>query len=61
MFRIQNYITPNGDGYDDTWNTIGVNSRLNSNILIYIFNQYGKLLKKTNPLGEGSDRTFNGN
>ncbi len=51
------YFTPNGDGYHDTWNVIGITSLPDAEI--YIFDRYGKLLKQINPNGTGWDGTFN--
>ena len=52
------YFTPNGDGYNDTWNIVGL-SEFN-NTKIYIFDRYGKLLKQISAKGAGWDGTFNG-
>jgi gliding motility-associated-like protein len=52
------FFTPNGDGYNDTWQIIGIDTRPLSKI--YIFDRYGKLLKELSPLSEGWDGTFNG-
>jgi len=52
------YFTPNGDGYHDTWNIVGVSNQLNAKI--QIFDRYGKLLKEIRPSGEGWDGTYNG-
>jgi gliding motility-associated-like protein len=60
VLGIPNYFTPNGDGYNDTWNIKGVNARLNAGTIIYIFDRYGKLLEQISPLGQGWDGTFNG-
>ena len=54
------FMTPNEDGYHDTWNIIGIASG-DPTAKIYIFDRYGKLLKQISPLGEGWDGTYNGN
>jgi gliding motility-associated-like protein len=51
------YFTPNGDGYNDKWNIIGINNQYNP--LIYIFDRFGKLLKQLNNTDFGWDGTFN--
>ena len=52
------YFTPNGDGYHDTWNIVGISREFSAKI--YIFDRYGKLLKQLSPTGKGWDGTFNG-
>lgn len=55
-----NYFTPNGDGYNDTWNITGLTEDYEAKI--YIFDRFGKLLKQINSYGSnGWDGTFNGN
>lgn len=54
------FFTPNNDGYNDTWNLKGFNSRYTYRSTIHIFDRYGKLLKEINPFGSGWDGTFNG-
>ncbi|SEA46013.1 gliding motility-associated C-terminal domain-containing protein [Flavobacterium gillisiae] len=60
VLGIPKFFTPNGDGYNDYWNLKGANKDFNSTSLIYIFDRYGKLLKKINPSDLGWDGTFNG-
>jgi len=54
------FMTPNADGYHDTWNIIGIAAG-DPRAKIYIFDRFGKLLKQLSPLGEGWDGTYNGN
>ena len=54
------FFTPNGDGYNDTWNIKGINSDFQPQTVIYIFDRFGKLIKQLNPIGDGWDGTFNG-
>lgn len=61
VLGIPNYFTPNGDSYNDYWNIQGINSHLNTETMIYIFDRYGKLVKQISPLSQGWDGTFNGN
>jgi gliding motility-associated-like protein len=61
-FRIVNYpkfFTPNGDGYNDTWNISEIAAD-QPEAYIYIFDRYGKLLKQLSVIGEGWDGTLNG-
>ena len=55
------FFTPNGDGYNDTWNIIGLGDQASS-ARIYIFDRYGKLMKQLSASedSEGWDGTFNG-
>jgi gliding motility-associated-like protein len=53
------FFTPNGDGYNDTWNVVGL-SQFASAVKIYIFDRYGKLLKQIGVAGLGWDGTYNG-
>ncbi|MBU2940984.1 T9SS type B sorting domain-containing protein [Lacinutrix sp. C3R15] len=52
------FFTPNGDGYNDNWQILGINNQPDA--VIYIFDRYGKLLKQLSPTGIGWDGTFNG-
>lgn len=52
------FFTPNGDGYNDTWQIIFADREANLNIKI--FDQYGKFLKEINPGKIGWDGTING-
>lgn len=52
------YFTPNGDGFNDTWNIYELSNQLN--LRVYIFDRYGKLLKDISPNGSGWDGTYIG-
>ena len=53
------YFTPNGDGYNDNWNIVGLDNEFTGESNIRIFDRYGKLLKEISPYGEGWNGTFN--
>ena len=61
VLSVPKFFTPNGDGFNDTWNIKGVTENYNANTIIYIFDRFGKLVRQINPLEEGWDGTFNGN
>lgn len=54
------FFTPNGDGYNDTWQVYGINTPDQVNSEISIFDRFGKLLIKLSPSSAGWDGTFNG-
>ncbi|MBF03905.1 MAG: hypothetical protein CMP76_11475 [Flavobacterium sp.] len=54
------FFTPNGDGYNDTWQIENLDKNGLENSNIYIFDRFGKLLKQINPLGNGWNGTYNG-
>lgn len=58
VFGYPKFFTPNGDGYNDTWNIPGLQGHPEARI--YIYDRYGKMIKQMSPQGEGWDGTFNG-
>lgn len=52
------YFTPNGDGYNDTWQIKNLDVLPKSTITI--FDRYGKLLKQLNATEMGWNGTYNG-
>jgi gliding motility-associated-like protein len=52
------FFTPNGDGYNDSWNI--KNLELLPKSIITIYDRYGKLLKQFNPVFFGWNGSFNG-
>jgi gliding motility-associated-like protein len=59
LINSPKYFTPNGDGFNDTWNVTDMTNL--GNYKLYIYDRYGKLLKQLTPNGIGWDGTFNGN
>ena len=51
------FFTPNQDGFNDTWNVIGLEDQ--DSAKVYIFDRYGKLLKQLSTQGNGWDGTYN--
>jgi gliding motility-associated-like protein len=54
------FLTPNNDGYNDTWHVLGVNTFFNIGIEITIFNRTGKLITSLNNHTPGWDGTYKG-
>ncbi|TBN06397.1 T9SS type B sorting domain-containing protein [Hyunsoonleella flava] len=54
------FFTPNGDGFNDTWNIKGVDESTQANSTIYIYDRYGKLIKQLLTSSNGWDGTYNG-
>jgi len=52
------FFTPNGDGFNDTWQISGIADQPSAKI--YIYDRYGKLLKQLSPTSIGWDGNFNG-
>lgn len=59
VINYPKFFTPNGDGYNDTWNIGDLKNQTNAVIMIY--DRYGKVLKQIRPNGQGWDGTYNGN
>ncbi|WP_052467017.1 T9SS type B sorting domain-containing protein [Psychroserpens damuponensis] len=53
------FVTPNGDGYFDTWHITGVETLPGT--IVYIFDRYGKLIKTLTHNSQGWDGYYNGN
>lgn len=54
------FFTPNNDGYNDTWNILGVNDAYYQSGTINIFDRYGKLITEIDLNGNGWNGYFNG-
>jgi gliding motility-associated-like protein len=59
IINYPKFFTPNGDGYNDTWNISHLISS-NPDAVIFIFDRYGKLIKKITPVTEGWNGMYNG-
>lgn len=53
------FMTPNGDGYFDTWHITGVETLPGT--IIYIYDRYGKLLTQLTSSSVGWNGRYNGN
>src|SRR5690606_34555043 len=60
VLGIPKFFTPNGDGINDTWDIIGMNTLFYQNSTIYIYDRYGKLITGVDPKGKGWDGMYNG-
>lgn len=58
VLGIPKFFTPNGDGFNDTWQLRGLPPELVPGTKIYIFDRYGKLLKDLAPNGPGWDGRY---
>jgi len=52
------FVTPNNDGFNDTWHIIGIETLPLS--VVYIFDRYGKLIKTLRANDRGWDGTYRG-
>lgn len=60
ILGVPKFFTPNGDGVNDTWNIIGVNSFFYPSSKIFVFDRYGKFLADVDPRGPGWDGDLQG-
>ncbi len=58
VFEYPLFLTPNGDGNNDTWHVSGLDTQLNP--YVYIRDRYGTLLKVLKPDDLGWEGTYNG-
>lgn len=54
------FFTPNNDGFNDTWQVLGINENFYNTSNIYIFDRFGKLITQIDPKSNGWDGYFNG-
>ena len=58
VIKYPKFFTPNGDGYNETWNIRDLQANLDARIVI--FDRYGKIISEIKPSGAGWDGTYNG-
>ncbi len=54
------FFTPNNDGYNDTWNVLGVSESFYQSSKVYIFNRFGKLITEIDINSDGWNGLLNG-
>lgn len=54
------FFTPNNDGYNDNWQILGVSKDFHPTSLIYIYDRFGKIIAKVNPISDGWNGYYNG-
>ena len=54
------YFTPNGDGYNDSWQLKGISEQFQPTSKVHIFDRFGRLLYTLNSPLDTWDGTFNG-
>ena len=59
VLGIPKYFTPNGDGYNDYWNLIGLNQLKSPIKALKIYDRYGKILKQLTTNSQGWDGSYN--
>jgi gliding motility-associated-like protein len=59
LLNYPKFFTPNGDGFNDTWNISDLENE-QPNAKIYIFDRYGKLVKQIAPGVNGWNGNMNG-
>lgn len=57
VVNYPHYFTPNDDGINETWNIKDLKDQKVS--LVYIYDRFGKLIKKVKPSEQGWDGTYN--
>lgn len=58
VLKYPHFFTPNGDGYNDTWNIWDLSSQKTA--YVYIFDRYGKFLNQFKTNSNGWDGKLNG-
>lgn len=59
VIDVPKFVTPNNDGYFDTWHVVGIEQLPGT--IVYIYDRYGKLLKTLTHLSQGWNGNYRGN
>ena len=60
LLSIPKFFTPNNDGINDYWQIKGFNLKYKDEVIVSIYDRYGKLIKQLNAF-KGWDGTYNEN
>jgi len=60
VLGIMKFFTPNGDGINDLWEISGLLDNTTEDILLQVYDRYGKLLRSFTNADQGWDGTYNG-
>jgi gliding motility-associated-like protein len=58
VIDVPKFVTPNNDGYFDTWHIVGIEQLPGT--LVYIYDRHGKLIKTLPSSSKGWDGTYRG-
>ena len=58
VIDVPEFVTPNNEGYFDTWHVVGIEQLPGT--VVYIYDRYGKLLKTLTHNSLGWDGTYRG-
>ena len=60
VIGFMRFFTPNDDGFNDTWQIIGVSAQFQPDSKVFIYDRYGKLITQISPLQGGWNGKYNG-
>ncbi|MBC7525712.1 MAG: T9SS type B sorting domain-containing protein, partial [Flavobacterium sp.] len=59
LLNYPRYFTPNGDGYNETWRI--ENQEFETDLTVFVYDRFGKLITNFPANSQGWDGTYNGN
>ncbi len=60
VIGFMKFFTPNGDGFNDIWQIIGVSAQFQPDSKVLIYDRFGKLITQISPLQGGWNGKYNG-